>query len=159
MIALFLTVEPQAAVRLESAPRLFSVVARPSPFWMLTQGSLARPERPLLTPEVTSAFNMYAEAGGLQLGPGLRTAAFVYDCNPSRVPQCRIGRADITLPRNLGPLIGLTLHLGRLLLTDFRIRRGLPVPRGGLAGLIAALPVINLSLLDKGAYTNLLFPY
>jgi hypothetical protein len=142
------------------APRQFkNMTTALPPYWMLTSKNPFKTRNQFFEPEIVSEFNMYANSGGLLVGPGLRTNAFVYDCDPSRAVVCRIGRSDITLPRNLGPLVGLTLHIAKLLMTEARLKRGLPVPRGGVSGLLAALPVINLAILDQGAYTNVLFAY
>lgn len=129
------------------------------PIWLISLGDDPRETRTFPRPEYGSAFNMYAEAGGLQVGPGLRTDAWVYDCSPDKRPQCRVGRPDITLPKNLGPLIGLTLHMGKLIMTEVRLARRLPPPRAFLLRVLNALPIINLSFLDRGAYTNVLFVY
>jgi hypothetical protein len=157
---LLVTADPAARSDMGShAPRQFaSAPMKIAPYWLITDAS-PLPERPFYRPEPGSPYNMYAESGGLQVGPGLRTNAFVYDCRPDERPMCRVGRADISMPKNLGPLVGLSLHMGKLLFTEARARRGLPPPRGGLSGLLARLPIINLAILDRGGYTNLLFAY
>lgn len=154
-LALLLTADPA----MSRAPRTFAFAPALAPFWLIAEQTKNPTERRFPAPEYGSQFNMYAESGGLQVGPGLRTDAYTYSCNPSERPQCKIGRPDISLPKNLGPLIGLSLHMTKLVMTESRNARGIPPPRQWLLYLLNALPIINLSFLDRGVYSNLLFVY
>jgi hypothetical protein len=117
---------------------------------------------------VLDGWAFYARAGGMVVATGESTHPFIYGCDTAwngDIPFCRIGRNAVKMPNQLFMLVGMTfivaqdaVRRSRAVHTGprYKLRDVLSGGRLNLRALVAVLPLINFSVLENGAYANIL---
>lgn len=175
VLSLMLTHAVAPAPPLACAPRvLASPTPRPEPRvplvrveppWLSSFEKRARFEAARV---VLDGWAFYAKAGGMVVATGQSTHPWVYDCDTrwdGETPFCRIGRTGIKMPNQAFMLVGMSFIVVQDVIRRMRgstgprykLRDVLSGGRVNLRAAVALTPLINFSILENGAYANILF--
>jgi hypothetical protein len=119
---------------------------------------------------VLDGWAFYARAGGMVVATGESTKPFVYGCETRwdyDTPFCRIGRSTMKMPNHFFIVLGMTFVSWQDAVRKLRADMVSTKPRYSakdiisdgrfnLRALVAVLPLISFSVLENGAYGNLL---
>jgi hypothetical protein len=121
---------------------------------------------------VLDGWAFYARAGGMIVATGESTRPWIYGCEHNwnyDIPFCRIGRATFKMPNQLFLLFGMAFITAQDAVRQaranspvsarpkYKVSDVIDGKQINLRALLAVLPLINFSLLENGAYGNLLF--